>query len=92
MAVVITDSNFWKEMRIKSGYSQGQIALKLGYTSSQLVSNWERNLCNPPRKDISKLIELYEINVDEYIRILLDQQRKEIEEYFSLDIGRAVNG
>lgn len=85
MPVVITDANFWKEMRIKSGLSQGQVAQKLGYSSPQLISNWERNLCNPPRKDIAQLIEIYNVNIEDYIEILMDQQRSEIVAFFSID-------
>lgn len=91
MPVVINNANFWREKRIQSGLSQGQVSLKLGYSSSQIVSNWERNICNPPRKDISNLIKMYGINVDEYIKTLLDQQRKEIESYFHLDKDKVAN-
>lgn len=59
--------------------SQGEVAEKLGYSSPQFVSNWERGLACPPLDALSVLIKLYNLNREELIEKILEQTRKELE-------------
>jgi transcriptional regulator with XRE-family HTH domain len=54
-------SKFLKEKRQALGMSQLDVARKLGYSSAQFVSNWERNLVAPPIDTLAVLIDLYKI-------------------------------
>jgi len=49
------------EKRIKAGLSQKDVSDKLGYTSPQFISNYERGLCSPPLKKLKKIADLYKI-------------------------------
>lgn len=48
--------DFLREKRMKAGLSQKEVALGLGYTTPQFISNWERGLSNPPISSIRKLV------------------------------------
>ena len=52
---------FLYEKRIKAGLSQKDVSDKLGYSSPQFISNYERGLCSPPLKKLKKIAELYKI-------------------------------
>jgi transcriptional regulator with XRE-family HTH domain len=45
-----TLASFLKERRIAAGLSQIDVSRKLGYTSAQFVSNWERGIAKPRLK------------------------------------------
>jgi len=64
-------SKFLKEKRIQAGLSQGDVAKKLGYTSPQFISNWERGLARPPVTTIRKLAQIYKIDTDEMFDVVL---------------------
>lgn len=49
------------EKREGSGLTQAQVAKKLGYTTAQFVSNWERGLSYPPIKAIPTISKLYKV-------------------------------
>jgi transcriptional regulator with XRE-family HTH domain len=72
------DAKFWKEARLKRSLSQADVAKILGYSSPQLVSNWERGLCNPPQKHLSQLLKLYKINVNDYIELVIAYEKKKL--------------
>lgn len=44
-----------KTARSTAGLTQSQLAKKLGYTTSQFVSNWERGASVPPLKTLPKI-------------------------------------
>lgn len=50
---------YLKGLREKKKLSQLEIANKLGYKSSQFISNWERGLAAPPLKTLIVLSEAY---------------------------------
>ncbi len=72
------DSLYWKEQRIRANLTQKEVAKKLGYNSSQLVSNWECGKCSPSKKDIPTLLSLYQVDIPSYIELVLDTQRKKL--------------
>lgn len=64
-------SDFLREKRIQANLSQMDVAKKLGYTSAQFVSNWERGLSNPPIATLRRLSEIYRIPPDDLYEIIL---------------------
>lgn len=53
--------NLFKKFRRDAGLSQRHVSDHLGY-STQFISNWERDVSNPPISVLPKLAKLY--NVD----------------------------
>ncbi|HEY8272482.1 MAG TPA: helix-turn-helix transcriptional regulator [Pseudobdellovibrionaceae bacterium] len=81
-------ADFLKNKRIESGFSQLDIAKKLGYTSPQFISNWERGLSNPPIYTLRKLTEIYQIPPDTLFEIAL----KTIISQITLDMRKKFYG
>lgn len=49
-------------LRNAAGLSQGDVAERLGYSSPQFVSNWERGMSTPPIKELKQLAQMYSIS------------------------------
>ncbi|MBC7371884.1 MAG: helix-turn-helix transcriptional regulator [Bdellovibrionaceae bacterium] len=64
-------SKFLKEKRLEAGLSQGAVAKKLGYTSPQFVSNWERGLSQPPVATLRKIAQIYNISANDMFDVML---------------------
>lgn len=64
-------SKFLKEKRLQAGLSQGDVAKKLGYTSPQFVSNWERGLSQPPVATLRKIAQIYNISANDMFEVTL---------------------
>jgi DNA-binding XRE family transcriptional regulator len=79
-------SKFLKEKRLEAGLSQGAVAKKLGYTSPQFVSNWERGLSQPPVATLRKIAQIYNISANDMFDVMLkatlDQVTAELTEKF----------
>lgn len=79
-------SKFLKEKRLQAGLSQGAVAKKLGYTSPQFVSNWERGLSQPPVATLRKIAQIYNISANDMFDVMLkatiDQVTAELTEKF----------
>lgn len=71
MGKQVNFGKFLKDKREQMGLSQAAIAEKMGYTTPQFVSNWERGLAMPPMKTLKKLAEMYKIPQQELFDILL---------------------
>lgn len=69
---------YLKERRVSSGLSQNNVADKLGYTSAQFVSNWERGLCSPPMDILNKLIKLYKMDAKQLMKCMLEDTKREL--------------
>lgn len=69
-----------KDLRVQSGLSQGAVAKKLGYTSPQFVSNWERAISVPPVGTVKALAKIYacESLPDTFIECDLQVRREEL--------------
>ena len=74
---------FFKEKRESQGLTQDDVAHHLGYSSKQIVSNWERGLCTPPLASLARLSKLLHISKSEIIDIFLKETRSEIEKQFT---------
>lgn len=69
---------YLKDMRVKAGLTQAEVANKLGYTSPQFVSNWERGLANPPVFMLKGLTKLYRVDAEEMLKRFLQDVESEI--------------
>lgn len=81
-------ADFLRQKRIESGHSQMDVAKKLGYTSPQFVSNWERGLSSPPIHTLRKLTEFYKIPPD----ILFDVTLKTMISQATVDLRKKFYG
>ncbi len=74
----ITIGSYLKEKRELAGLSQGDVKQLLGYKSPQLISDWERGICGPPRDSLAKLVKAYKIKSRDLINLFLDAERIEL--------------
>jgi transcriptional regulator with XRE-family HTH domain len=65
---------YLREKRERAGYTQSDIAQKLGYSTPQFISNFERGLCAPPMKNLKTFVKLYKISVDEIVNLIIKEQ------------------
>jgi len=75
---------FLQSKRMKAGLSQGDVATKLGYSSPQFISNFERGLCAPPLNKLKLLIQLYDLNGEEVVKLMLKEQEKHLRKSLNL--------
>lgn len=54
---------YTRQLRIRAGLSQLDVADKLKFKSGQVVSNWERGFCRPPLKALPQLALLYRVSL-----------------------------
>ena len=80
----ITDGDLGSYLRIareKAGLSQADVAKKLKLAQFQSISQWERNASGSvPMKTLHKLIEIYDLPVDELYDVLYRYQSRRMEE------------
>jgi len=74
-----TLGTYLRKARIEKGLSQREVADALGYSSPQFISNFERGLCSPPLVKLKVLIDLYRLNPQKVLGLILDQQKKHLE-------------
>lgn len=67
---------FLRSKRVSAGFTQAEIADRLGYSSPQFISNFERGLCSPPLKNLRSLVKIYRIDAQELIRLIIDEQKQ----------------
>ena len=75
--------NAFKAMRRKVGLSQRDVASKLGYSTPQFISNWERGVSYPPLGGIKKLAQLYKVVPIEIVGQIKESEIKELEKKYS---------
>jgi transcriptional regulator with XRE-family HTH domain len=68
--------NFLKQSRETAELSQFEVAKKLGYKSSQFISNWERGLSSPPAEILPRLVKLYSINPNDLLAVIQSYQEE----------------
>ncbi len=71
--------SYFRNKRLEVGLDQEDVAKALDYTSTQMISNWERGLCSPPGKVLKTLMKLYKIKREELMSFLVDQVKIEYE-------------
>nr|BFD64978.1 hypothetical protein BdHM001_36590 [Bdellovibrio sp. HM001] len=70
--------SFLKRERIRAGLSQGDVSRKLGYTSPQYVSNWERGVSYPPYETLKFVASLYKIDIKVVYHLLAETRAEEV--------------
>ena len=65
---------YLKTKRQNAGMTQQEVANKLGYSTAQFISNFERGLCSPPLNNLKTIIGLYKIPVEEVMNLILKEQ------------------
>ena len=75
-------SEFLKNKRIEANLTQSEVARKLGYSSPQFVSNWERGLANPPVVILRDLTKMYKVSADKMFDMLVDETREQLHKEF----------
>ncbi len=76
--------SYLKEIRQKRNITQAELAKKLGYTTSQFVSNWERGLCSPPLDSIVEISDFLAIPKSTIMGLILEQTKSELERRFTV--------
>lgn len=75
--------DYLQSKRVKAGLSQGDVATKLGYSSPQFISNFERGLCAPPLNKMKLLVGLYDLNSEELIKLMLKEEEKNLRKHLA---------
>lgn len=79
-------AKFLKTSRTNAGLSQMDVASRLGYSTAQFISNWERGVSAPPIETLGTLANLYQVSAEELFDILqkvtLDQVANSLRERF----------
>lgn len=84
-------SDYLKKSRENVGLSQTFVSSKLGYSSPQFVSNWERGLSHPPLKSLKKIAKLYKLRDKELFDIFVNSYLSEVETDLRKKIQRVKN-
>ncbi len=64
-------AKFLRQKRKEAQLSQREVAEKIGYSTPQFVSNWERGHSHPPIPCLIKLIHLYNLDAEELFQVFL---------------------
>lgn len=74
---------YFKKMRLERGLTQQDVSDYLGYSSKQIVSNWERGVCTPPLNALSALIKLLKLDQDKIFDIYLEETKILVNKHLS---------
>jgi transcriptional regulator with XRE-family HTH domain len=72
-----------KQARESSGLTQRQVATKLGYSSPQYVSNWERGRVSPPLAKLAKVVDIVNASPTKIQDLLIEDATRTIRSTFS---------
>lgn len=56
--------------RIKNKLTQAEVSKRLGYSTAQFISNFERGIALPPAEKTKKLITIYNLNKQKTIDLM----------------------
>lgn len=76
--------DFLQSKRVKAGLSQGDVATKLGYSSPQFISNFERGLCAPPLNKLKMLVQLYDLAGEEVLKLMMKEHERHLRKALGL--------
>ncbi len=66
---------FFCELRQKKNLSQREVAKKLGYSSAQFISNFERGIVVPPLTKLRVLVRLLDMPIDRVLDLIVESER-----------------
>ncbi len=75
-------SEFLKNKRVEAGLTQSEVARKLGYSSPQFVSNWERGLARPPVFILRNLTKMYRVPAEQMFKALMSEVEGDLHKEF----------
>jgi transcriptional regulator with XRE-family HTH domain len=67
-----------RDLRIKRGVSQTELAKIMGFKNAQFISNWERGLAGVPVKHIFTLAKAFDLSWETLMRAYLEDMRRQI--------------
>jgi transcriptional regulator with XRE-family HTH domain len=70
---------YLKTKRAERKMTQAEVAEALRDVHVQFVSNWERGLCAPPAHSFQRLIEVFKLDRDRLVDVMLTDAKSEIE-------------
>jgi len=76
-----------KTKRLEAKMSQSDLGVKLGYSSGQFVSNWEREVSYPPMDKLAMMTKLFKLNKTDTFNLYI----QEITEQKNLEFKKAIN-
>lgn len=77
-------ADFFREAREKVGLTQMEVAIALGYSTAQFVSNWERGKSGVPVSVLGRLISLYKLDKNRIIDLVLAAESEYLIESFNI--------
>jgi transcriptional regulator with XRE-family HTH domain len=78
---------YFKDKREEAGMTQEELSQHLGYKSKQIVSNWERGLCNPPLSQVALITKLLKLNESKVVELFIRQTKTELKNAFQYRHG-----
>ena len=73
-----------KQLRIKCGYTQDELANKIG-VSSQAISKWENQITTPDITLLPILSEVFGVTIDELFDLSIEQKLERIENKLDIE-------
>ncbi len=67
--------------------SQKEVSDLYGYKSPQVISDWERGLRSPPAKMLKKLAILYQVPMETFFELILEERTKILENKLRRNLG-----
>lgn len=76
--------NYLKRARVAAGLSQRDVSNKMGYSTPQFISNWERGVSLPPMKSFKKLASILKIKEEDIAEFCFQHDLKELRKKYKL--------
>jgi transcriptional regulator with XRE-family HTH domain len=73
-AALVRRGKYLAKLRADAGLTQADLAERLGYSTAQFVSNWERGVSGPPDHIVSDLAEIFGCNRKDLVAELLSPE------------------
>lgn len=73
--------SYLREKRKGVDLTQREVADKLGYSSAQFVSNFERGLSLPPLSKLKLMFRLYKVPKSEAVQVVIEAKTKFLNKY-----------
>lgn len=83
-AIFKTIGDYTRKKRLAKGITQAQLAGKLGYTSSQFVSNVERGMCCYPAGKMARLAQTIDADLGHMANVMIAAYSQELREKLKL--------
>ena len=72
---------YLSKARKGASLSQREVADKMGYSSPQFISNIERGLASVPIEQLGKIVELYSISPNNFLKFYLNLEKNYVSEF-----------